>query len=156
MEIVVKYLQADKKSGILSYRRRFPKELVKFIPSASPSGRGRVEMKVSLHTPDIKRPGALELYAAIERDYQKIVDKALKVASGGYDRLEEPLIQFLASTYISNQLALDEAGRWKRPGPDFGYPRMASTGSSLAARSAGAVADSSPVMVARTSVTANI
>lgn len=121
MARVVDYLQADRKSGILSYRRKFPTELVAFIPSASPKGRGRVEMKVSLRSPDINAPGTLDRYLAVERDYVAVVERAQKLASGSYDRIEAPLIQYLATTYVHNQLALDEAGRWGRPGPDFNY-----------------------------------
>jgi len=76
MKIVVGFLQSDKISGILSYRRKFPKELVALIPSASPTGRGRVEFKTSLKTRDINSPGAMERFANAQREYNRIVAAA--------------------------------------------------------------------------------
>ena len=122
MEVVVDYLQPDRSTGFLSYRRKFPKDLVRFIPSRSPTGRGRVELKVSLRTRDMNAPGAMDRYLEAEREYQAIVDRARKLSTGNFDCLDEPLVRYLADTYLHNQLALDEAGRWNRPGPEFPYP----------------------------------
>ena len=57
MEVVLMHLQRDKKSGILSYRRRFPTKLIPHIPSWSPTGRGRTELKVSLGAKDMAGRG---------------------------------------------------------------------------------------------------
>lgn len=126
MEKSLDHLQADRVSGILSYRRKFPRGLVRHIPSKSPGGRGRTEFKVSIRARHLKEPGALDRYQEAERQYLKIVEKARRLATGTYTPLNGPLIEFLAKTYLHNQLALDEAGRWKRPGPEFPYASRSS------------------------------
>ncbi len=52
MEVVLMHLQRDKKSGLLSYRRRFPTELIELIPGKTATGMGRKELKVSLKAKD--------------------------------------------------------------------------------------------------------
>jgi integrase len=117
MEMTVRHVRRDKMTGILYYRRRFPKDLVSYIPSQSPTGRGRRELNVSLLTKDIDAPGAKDRLAETERDYLAIVEKARRVATGNFHRLDERLIRYLADNYLHEQLALDEAGRWGRSGP---------------------------------------
>ena len=98
MIVTVQYLQPDK-NGMLSYRRKFPKDLIRFIPSASPTGRGRVEFKVSLRARNIDTAGAKERLAQAERDYNAIVEKARRVATGDFHRIDQPLISYLADNY---------------------------------------------------------
>ena len=107
------YLQREK-SGRLSYRRKFPKELVSHIPSASPTGRGRVEFKVSLRSSDINDPAARSRYDDAERDFEALVARAKRLATQSYNRLDEALIRFLADTYIHDHLESDESMRWRR------------------------------------------
>ena len=121
MIVTVQYLQPDK-NGMLSYRRKFPKDLMRFLPGASPTGRGRVEFKVSLRTRNIDEAGAKERLAQAERDYLAIVEKARRVATGDFHRLDQPLIRFLADNYLHERLALDEAGRWGRAATAPGSP----------------------------------
>lgn len=121
MEMAVGHLRREKDTGVLTYRRRFPKDLVNFIPSQSPAGKGRAEFKVSLRTRDIDAAGAKERLAEAERDYLAIVEKARRVASGNFHRLDERLIKYLADNYLHERLAIDEAGRWGRSGPVTAY-----------------------------------
>ncbi|MBC2665684.1 tyrosine-type recombinase/integrase [Novosphingobium flavum] len=117
MKVVVSYLQTEK-SGILSYRRKFPKELVQLIPSSSPTGRGRIEYKKSLHARSLNEPGAMDRYRAAERDFENIVAAARKAevaghkrALGNYDELDAPTIAILAERYRVEALASDDARR---------------------------------------------
>ena len=116
------HIRKDKDTNVLTYRRRFPKDLVSYIPSRSPEGRGRAEFKVSLRTTDMDTAGAKDRLAEAERDYLALVEKARRVATGNFDRLDPHLIRYLADNYLHEQLTLDEAGRWGRAGPDVAYP----------------------------------
>ena len=117
MIVSVKYLQTEK-SGMLIYRRKFPKGLVRFIPSASPTGRGRIELKVSLGAKDLDAPQARERYRAAEADYDAIVGAAersrateLKRMSGHFDVLDAKTISYLASMVTHESLWVDEEVR---------------------------------------------
>lgn len=118
MRVVVDYLQTNPTSGVLSYRRKFPKELVRFIPSRSPTGKGRVELKVSLRGRDLNAPGVLDRYRAAEQAFDEIVASGeqkraafAKRASGAFDELDGPTIAALAARYHAQELADDEARR---------------------------------------------
>lgn len=115
MEVVMQHLQRDKKSGYLSYRRRFPLELVPHIPSKSPTGRGRTELKVSLGSANASDPKARERYEQADREFDRIVERARRLASRSYDQLDAPLIAFLAETYRHQLLLADENARWGTP-----------------------------------------
>lgn len=115
MEVVLMHLQRDKKSGFLSYRRRFPTELVSLIPGKTATGLGRKELKVSLKARDINQPGARARYAEAEAEYEAIVARAQRLASRSYDRLDSTLISELAGRYLHDQLKTDETMRWGRP-----------------------------------------
>ena len=41
MIVVVDHIKTDKTSGVLIYRRKFPKDLIPFVPSGGSGGRGR-------------------------------------------------------------------------------------------------------------------
>ncbi|WP_226699438.1 tyrosine-type recombinase/integrase [Qipengyuania gaetbuli] len=107
MEVVLMHLQRDKKSGILSYRRRFPTDLIPHLPSRSPTGRGRTELKVSLGAKDMREPGATERYNQIDRQWEEIVLRAQKRASGTYDPLDAETIAYLASHVANEGLEID-------------------------------------------------
>lgn len=118
MIVVVDYLQPDVKSGILSYRRKFPKDLVEFLPGASPTGRGRIEYKKSLQVRSINEPGGMDRYSRVQAEYDMIVasarrDKAAKHKrdTGTYDVLDSPTIALLAERYRVEALASDDARR---------------------------------------------
>ncbi|MXP15693.1 tyrosine-type recombinase/integrase [Altererythrobacter confluentis] len=107
MELKLDYLRRDKKSGLLTYRRRFPQELVPFIPSKSPSGSGRKELKVSLKASSMNHPVARARYEEAERMWGEIVDQARKRASGTFDQLDAETIAYLASHVVNEGLEID-------------------------------------------------
>jgi hypothetical protein len=109
MKVVMQHLQRDRKSGLLSYRRRFPKDLVQFIPSQGSKGLGRMELKVSLRSADISDPGARARYADAEAQFDAFVEKARRVATNSYDRLDPALVRYLADAYLHDHLESDEA-----------------------------------------------
>ena len=113
MLVTFAYLQTEK-NGKLSYRRKFPKDLVRFIPSASPTGGGRVELKVSLRSLNISDQAARAAYAKAEQAYAAIVATAHRVATRTYDPLDETLVRYLADRYVHDHLESDEAMRWRR------------------------------------------
>lgn len=55
MEVNVRYLQSDSKTGMLRYRRAFPVELRPFV---SEKGRSLTELKASLRARSLDEPGA--------------------------------------------------------------------------------------------------
>lgn len=115
MEVLMQFLQRDKKSGYLSYRRRFPLELIPLIPSKSPTGRGRTELKVSLGSASAGDAEARKRYEQAELEYERIVTRARRVATRSYDQLDAPLIAFLSQTYRHDLLLDDENMRWRTP-----------------------------------------
>ena len=120
MILVVAYLRTDP-SGILVYRRKFLKALRPFIPSGSPSGYGRMELKVSLRAKSLNVPIAGERLEGAKRQYAQIVAAAEKAraaaqkrAAGEYDDLDGPTIAALAALARAEELAAD-AARESRP-----------------------------------------
>lgn len=107
MELKVDHLMRDKKSALLTYRRRFPQELVPYIPSKSPKGSGRKELKVSLKASSMNDPVARARYDEADRLWGEIVDKARKKASGTYDKLDADTISGLASIILNEGMAID-------------------------------------------------
>lgn len=117
MILAVQYLQTDK-NGILNYRRKFPKDLVRFIPSASPTGKGRVEFKVSLRAKSINEAGAMDRYRTKQREFDEIVADATrkkaayeKRTAGAFDELDTATIAALAARYHALELASDDSRR---------------------------------------------
>jgi hypothetical protein len=107
MDVVMQHLQRDKKSGLLSYRRRFPTELIPYIPSKSPNGKGRSELKVSLGVRDMKEPGATGRYSQADQAWTKIVEKARKRTSSTFDQLDAETSAYLASLVVNEGLEID-------------------------------------------------
>ena len=68
MIMAIDHLRTDP-NGILIYRRKFPRGLVPFIPSHSPSGKGRVEYKTSLRAKGLNAPGAMDRYRLAEAEF---------------------------------------------------------------------------------------
>ena len=118
MEVNVRYLQADPKTGVLRYRRAFPVELRPFV---SEKGRHLTELKVSLAARSLDQPGAKARHDEAAARYEKMVDRARKLAAGAYDRLDLPLIKYLGDCYLHHQLDLDEASRWRQPLPAYQF-----------------------------------
>ena len=118
MEINVRYLQADPKTKVLRYRRAFPAALRPFITEG---GRSLTELKVSLGARSLDEPGAKARHEDAAAKYDRLVSRARKLAAGAYDRLDPPLIQYLADNYIHHQLDLDEASRWQQSLPHYQF-----------------------------------
>jgi integrase len=112
------HLQTDPKTGILRYRRAFPAELRPYVSS---DGRPLRELKVSLGARSLNSPEAKARHAAAARRYDVMVARARKLASGVYDRLDPPLVKYLAGNYLQRVLELDETARWRQPPPDIPF-----------------------------------
>lgn len=113
MGILVQHVQSHPKTGRLSFRRAFPPHLLLFIP-AGPSGRVPVELKISLGTKDASGPEFHSRYAAALAQFELIVAKARKVASGSYDALDAPRIAYLAAAFEIGFLQHDDETRWSK------------------------------------------
>ncbi|WP_226698838.1 hypothetical protein [Qipengyuania gaetbuli] len=118
MEINVRYLQADPKTKVLRYRRAFPVALRPFVTEG---GRALTELKVSLGARSLDEPGAKARHDDAAAKYERLVSRARKLAAGAYDRLDPPLIRYLADNYIHHQLELDEASRWQQSLPHYQF-----------------------------------
>lgn len=93
MGMFVRYIQADPRSGRLSYRRAYPAALRPFIFS-SPR-----EMVRALDGKSTKDAGVLSRYEAFHREYEEVVDRARKLASGRTTPLSNEDIPVLVETY---------------------------------------------------------
>lgn len=118
MKVNVKHLQPDPKTGILRYRRAFPVEL---RPYAGEGDKPLSELKISLGSRSLDDPDAKANHAAAAKRYDELVARARKLARGEFDRLDPPLIAYLAAHFLHCHLALDEASRWRQPPPDFPF-----------------------------------
>lgn len=118
MFVVVNHIKTDKDSGVLIYRRKFPKDLIPFVPGKSPGGRGRAEFKKSLRTKSMTAPGAAarlqeaqDAFDALVRLAERQRTASTKRATGAFDVLDQPTIAYLAECYRVNALASDDARR---------------------------------------------
>lgn len=118
MNVEMDYLFEDD-SGVWFYRRRFLKDIRPFVPKVGLAGWGRELFKRSLHTKDMKAPGALERYTAARLEYEEIVAKAEKLkrasdkrAARQFDELNSTDIATLADRYHAQELR-DDADRRK-------------------------------------------
>jgi integrase len=118
VKVEVKYLQPHPKTGILRYRRAFPAPLRPFL---NDGGRPLRELKVSLGARSLNEPGAKARHDEAAAKYEAMVARATKLASGTYDRLDGPLIAYLAENYLHRHLELDDAARWGLPLPWFPF-----------------------------------
>lgn len=118
MEVNVRYLQADPKTGVLRYRRAFPIELRPFV---SENGRPLTELKVSLGARSLDQPGAKARHDEAASRYERMTARARKLAARAYDRLDPPLIKYLADSFLHHQLELDDASRWRQPLPAYQF-----------------------------------
>lgn len=114
MILNVDYLRTDP-SGILIYRRKFPRELVRHIPGRSLSGSGRVEFKKSIRAKSLNDPGAMDRYRSVQEEFQRIVEEAQRLVTRSYDALDDQIVEFLAQSYRRDLLKDDDDRLWKRP-----------------------------------------
>lgn len=106
MGVMVQYLQADKKTGRLSYRRAFPSALRPYV-AGSPR-----EFVRSLMVRSIKEAGAGERYAKAHADYEAKVALANKASNGAFDTLDAPTIAYLSTAFAVERLEQDNVMRW--------------------------------------------
>jgi hypothetical protein len=102
----VKYLQRDKKTGRLSYRRAFPAHLRPYIRKAPR------ELIKALGASSLDDPQAASRFVAARTEYATIVANATKAAKGAYDPLDAGVISYLSQVYIAETLESDDAKRW--------------------------------------------
>jgi hypothetical protein len=106
MGLLLRYIDVDRKTGRLSFRRVFPSRLRRFVP-----GQKR-ELKVSLQSDKLDDPDTLRLYSKSSGQYDRILELAEKASSGVYDRLDAATIDYLAEAFRVEALEMDEAARW--------------------------------------------
>lgn len=106
MGAAVDYLQEDKNTGRLSYRRVYPTNLRPFIPG------NPVELKRSLRANTIKSPVAVAIFRKADEEYEAILASARKAATGAFDQLDRPTVAFLAEAFRVESLERDDAARW--------------------------------------------
>lgn len=110
MLLTVKHLLKNPATGRLSYRRIYPVELRPFI-SGSPR-----ELKRSLKATRIEAPIAVSEYQAAHLEYEATVVAARKKLEGRFDRLDAPMIAYLAAKLKEEWLAEDDRVRMAADG----------------------------------------
>lgn len=106
MGVIVQYLQADKKTGRLSYRRAFPAAMRPHI-----AGNPR-EFVRSLKVRSMREAGAGQRYEQVHAEYEALATLARKGASGTFDTLDAPTIAYLSTSFAVERLEQDDAMRW--------------------------------------------
>lgn len=76
MRIVVDYVNPDKISGILSYRRKFPKALRPYVDGFGPRGSGRGEYKKSLQSKSLREPKAAAKLLEVQEEFAALTSVA--------------------------------------------------------------------------------
>ena len=82
MDVCVRYLQADPKTGMLRFRRVFPERLRRHVVE---NGRPLVELKVTLRARSISEPGAMRRYEDAKAKYDRLLSHAQKIADRKYE-----------------------------------------------------------------------
>lgn len=117
MGIVVKHVQAHKKTGRLIYLRAFPASLIPFVP-AGPNGKPPAVLKVSMGTRDPDSPQFRAAFAKAAERYDTIVTKARKAATGAYDSLDAPRVAYLGKVFEIEWMEREGLERWEK-GPEW-------------------------------------
>lgn len=105
MRLTIKHIETHPKTGRLIYRRAFPTALRPLI-AGSPQ-----VLKRSLGAKNLSDPKAMAAYAAAQAEYSLIVAQAQKLATGKYDPLDRPLIDYLGAQFLHDSLIDDERTR---------------------------------------------
>lgn len=100
MGLIVRYI-LRRPSGKITFRRIFPADVWEVT--------GR-ELKVPLGMEG--SAGLLSRWEAAASEYDAAVDRARRKIAGKYDKLDAPLIAYLAEAFRVELLADDEGGRW--------------------------------------------
>lgn len=115
MIVVVDHIKTDKDSGVLIYRRKFPKDLVPFVPGKNTKGRGRIEYKKSLRAKSMGTPGVAARLQEAQDEFNELVrvaerqrSTARKRASGTHDPLDASTIARIAAHVFHEGLAIHE------------------------------------------------
>ncbi len=115
MIVVVDHIKTDKVSGVLIYRRKFPKDLVPYVPGNSPKGRGRIEYKKSLRAKSMGTPGVAARLQEAQDEFNELTrlaerqrSIARKRASGAHDPLDASTIARIAAHVLHEGLAIHE------------------------------------------------
>lgn len=106
MGLQLRYVEADKRTGRLSYRRVFSPELRPHVPGQ------RRELKRSLRARSLDDPQAMEAYASAQAEFARLEALAAKAAAGRFDTLDAATIAWLADAFRAQALEQDDAGRW--------------------------------------------
>ena len=103
--MTVKHLLKNPITGRLSYRRIYPVELRPFI-AGSPR-----ELKRSLKASRIEDPTAVSAYQTAHIEYEATIVAARKKLEGRFDKLDPPMIAYLAAKLKQEWLAEDDRVR---------------------------------------------
>jgi integrase len=114
MGAALDHVERDPKTSRLMYRRVYPLALRPFIPPPNS------QLKRSLAATKIDAPGALERYREAADLYDRTVALARKAATRTFDRLDTPMIAFIAEAYRVERLTEDEDARWS-PGSSTAF-----------------------------------
>lgn len=93
MGIILQYTEQKTKTDPITYRRRYPKALLPYIPGNSDA------FKRSLVGNDIQSPVVLGYYGKAQAEYDRIVAIAKKKEGRVFDTLAAPIIAFLAREF---------------------------------------------------------
>ena len=102
------YIITNKKTGRLSFRRRYPADLRPFVPTSGK--KDAWELRVMLGDTRLTS-AALERYRAAEQRYEAIERQALQAKAGSQKPLDEAIIRYLADIYIHAEIDLTNRAR---------------------------------------------
>lgn len=94
MGVTLRYVEADKKTGRLSYRRVYPPDVRRFVPKQAR------ELKRSLRAKTLNDPQASRLYADAHAEFERNLAMARRMAGGSTRPLREGDTTFLVGVYV--------------------------------------------------------
>ncbi|TCU61267.1 hypothetical protein EDF58_101581 [Novosphingobium sp. PhB57] len=112
MDVSVKYLRPNPKTGILEFRRTFPARLIRHARDDSGKKISEVKRSLGVRVFDAGRDGPT--YRDLNELYERLAWKADKVATGSFDPITKPLIAYFAEKVRSEGLEDDEEVRCLR------------------------------------------
>ncbi|PNU05096.1 hypothetical protein [Novosphingobium guangzhouense] len=112
MDVIVKYLRPNPKTGILEFRRTFPARLLPHVRDDSGKKISEVKRTLGVRVFDAGRDGST--YRELNELFERLAWKAGKAATGTFDAITKPLIAYFAEKVRSEGLELDEDVRFLR------------------------------------------
>jgi hypothetical protein len=112
LDVIVKFLRKNPKTGILEFRHTFPDRLLPYV--TDDSGKKITEVKRSFGVRSFEPARDGPAYQEWSRLYDRLAFRAEKVATGTYNVLDAPTIAYLAEMVRSEGLQLDEEIRFLR------------------------------------------